>query len=141
MIASVLGCRAASSFKFCARERCVGYIGRENARLIFLSLMRAADDIGRGERFDVPDLMEQVRTEQRFLRFFEGHTRVPAVGQMGSLAIAKTVLPGRKGPAISEGARLSADEVVHHDQRANLATDYIGIRGSSQRLIERAALI
>ena len=40
--------------------------------------------------------MEQVRTEQRFLRFFEEHTSVPAVGQMGSLAITKTVLPGAK---------------------------------------------
>ena len=66
--------------------------------------MRAANDIGRGERFDVANLMEQVRTEQRFLRFFEEQTSVPAVGQMGSLAIAKTVFSGRKGPAIREGA-------------------------------------
>jgi hypothetical protein len=66
--------------------------------------MRAAHDIGRGERFDVADLMEQVRTEQCSLRFFEEDARVPAVGQMGSLAVAKAVLPRRKGPAVSEGA-------------------------------------
>jgi hypothetical protein len=66
--------------------------------------MRAAYDIGRGERFDVADLMEQVRTEQCPLRFFEEDAGVPAVGQMGSLAVAKAVLPRRKGPAVSEGA-------------------------------------
>ena len=54
--------------------------------------MRAAYDIGRGERFDVADLMEQVRTEQCSLRFFEEDASVPAVGQMGSLAVAKAVL-------------------------------------------------
>ena len=66
--------------------------------------MRAPHDIGRGERFDVADLMEQVRTEQCSLRFFEEDASVPAVGQMGSLALAKAVLPRRKGPAVSEGA-------------------------------------
>jgi hypothetical protein len=48
--------------------------------------------------------MEQVRTEQCSLRFFEEDASVPAVGQMGSLAVAKAVLPRRKGPAVSEGA-------------------------------------
>jgi hypothetical protein len=67
-------------------------------------LMRAAHDIGRGERFEVADLMEQVRTEECSLRFFEEDTSVPAVGQMGSLAVTKAVLPRRKGPAVSEGA-------------------------------------
>src|SRR5271169_1890567 len=84
---------------------CVGHILREDARLIFLHrLMRAAHDIGRAKRFDVPVLMEQVRTEQCSLRFFKEDASVPAVGQMGSLAIAKAVLPRRKGPAVSEGA-------------------------------------
>ena len=39
---------------------------RKDARLIFLHrLMRAAHDIGRGERLDVAILMEQIRAEQR----------------------------------------------------------------------------
>jgi hypothetical protein len=42
--------------------------------------MRAAHDIGRGERFDVAVQMEQVRTEQCSLRFFEEDASVPAVG-------------------------------------------------------------
>src|SRR5258706_16428636 len=78
---------------------------RKDARLIFLHrLMRAAHDIGRGERFDVSDLMEQVRTEQCSLRFFEEDASVPAVGQMRGPAVAKSVLPRCKGPTVSEGA-------------------------------------
>jgi hypothetical protein len=49
--------------------------------------MRAAHDIGRGERLDVAGLMEQVRAEQRLLRFFEEYAGVPAVRQMRRLAI------------------------------------------------------
>jgi hypothetical protein len=55
--------------------------------------MRAPHDIGRGERFDVADLMEQVRTEQCSLRFFEEDASVPAVGQMGSL-VSSLLLSG-----------------------------------------------
>ena len=81
MMASVLGFRSASFFKFCAVSGVYGHILRKNARLIFLHrLMRAAHDIGRGERFDVADLMEQVRTEQCSLCFFEEDASVPAVG-------------------------------------------------------------
>jgi hypothetical protein len=57
--------------------------------------------------------MEQVRTEQRFLRLFEERAGVPAVGQMGSLAIAKTVLPGREGCAIGKGPWRCVHEVAH----------------------------
>lgn len=46
--------------------------------------MRASNHIGRRERFAIASLMEQVRTEQRFLRFFKEHTSVPAVGQSRS---------------------------------------------------------
>ncbi len=60
---------------------------------------------------------------------------------MGSLAIAKTVLPGRKGPAIGEGARLPADEVVHVHEGSNLAADHISIGRGGQPLIERSALV
>ena len=62
MMASVLDFRSASFFTFGVWR--AGHILRENARLIFFQrLMRAARDIGRGERFDVAVLMEQVRTE------------------------------------------------------------------------------
>src|SRR5580658_2903965 len=60
---------------------------------------------------------------------------------MGSLAIAKSVLPGRKRRAIREGAWLPADEVGHVHKGANLAADHIGIGCSSQPLIERTALV
>jgi transcriptional regulator with GAF, ATPase, and Fis domain len=80
--------------------------------------MRAANDIGSGERFDLADMMEQVRAERRFLRFFEKHTRVPAVGQMGSLAIAKTVLPGCKDCAIRKSPWRFVHEVAHVDEGA-----------------------
>jgi hypothetical protein len=69
-------------FQVLCGECCVGHILRENARLIFLQrLIRAAHDIGGGERFDVADLMEQVRTEQCSLRFFEEDASVPTVGR------------------------------------------------------------
>jgi hypothetical protein len=78
MMASVLGFRSASFFTFGVWR--VGHILRENARLIFFQrLIRAARDIGRGERFDVAAPMEQVRIEQCSLRFFEEDS-VPAVG-------------------------------------------------------------
>ena len=55
---------SASFFKFCAVSGVYGTYSARMPRLIFLHrLMRAADDIGRGERFDVADLMEQVRTQ------------------------------------------------------------------------------
>jgi len=74
-------------------------MGRAKCLTFLQRLMRAANNIG--ERFEVASLMEQVRTEERLFRFFEEHT---TVGQMGSLARAKTVLPGRKGPASGDGA-------------------------------------
>ena len=74
-------------------------MGRAKCLTFLQRLMRAANNIG--ERFEVASLMEQVGTEKRLFRFFEEHT---AVGQMGSLATAKTVLPGRKGPASGDGA-------------------------------------
>ncbi len=67
-------------------------------------MTRAAHDIGTRQGFDVASLMEQVRTEQRSLRFFEEDAGVPAVGQMGSPAVAKAVSPCRKGPAVSKSA-------------------------------------
>ncbi|HUO33020.1 MAG TPA: hypothetical protein VMU80_27650 [Bryobacteraceae bacterium] len=76
-------------------------MGRAKCLTFLQRLMRAANNIGIGERFEVASLMEQVRTEERLSRFFEEHT---TVRQMGSLARAKTVLPGRKGPASGDGA-------------------------------------
>jgi hypothetical protein len=60
--------------------------------------MRAAHDIGRGDRFNVADLVEQVRTEQCSLCLFEEDASVPAVGQMRSPAVLKSVLPVAKAP-------------------------------------------
>jgi hypothetical protein len=142
MMASVLGFRSASFFKFSSVSGVVGHISRENSRLIFLQrLMRAANDIGRRERFEVAGLLEQVRTKQRFLSFLEEHASVPAVRQVRSLAVAKGVLAGQKGRAIRHGMRFSSSEVVHHHEGANMAADHIGIGRSSQPLIERSALV
>jgi len=85
-------------------QRSVRHIGGQNAGLIFLQRpIRAANNVRRGEWFDVAGLMKQIRTEQRSLRFLEEHSGVLAVGQMRSLAIAEAEFPGRKGLAISEG--------------------------------------
>ena len=55
------GLQVGELFQVPCGEWGVGHILRENAGLLFLQrLMRAAHDIGRGERFDVADLMKQV---------------------------------------------------------------------------------
>src|SRR5579862_6442495 len=83
-------------------EGCVRDILGKDTRLIFLHrLMRAAHNIANGKRFDVADLMEQVRTEQCSLRFFEEDASVPPVGQMRSPAVAKSILPRRKGSPLA----------------------------------------
>src|SRR5579862_7646755 len=99
------GLKVGELFQVLRGEWCVRDILRKDARLIFLHRpTRAAHYIGRGERFGVADLMEQVRTEQCSLRFFEQNAGVPAVGQMRGPAVAKPVLPRFKTPTVSEGA-------------------------------------
>jgi len=104
-------------------------------------LTRAANDIGRGERFDVAHMIGTGRTEQCSLRFFKENASVPAVGQMGSLAVAKAELPRHKSLAVSEAACLPTNEVVHVHEGANLAADHIGLGRGSQPIIERPALV
>jgi hypothetical protein len=66
------GIQVGELFEVLRGECGVGHILGENAGLILLErLMAAAHDIGRGERFDVADLMEQVRTKECSLRFLE----------------------------------------------------------------------
>jgi hypothetical protein len=122
------GLHVGELFQVLRGEWCVRDILRKDARLILLHrLMRAAHDIGRGERFDAADSMEQVRTEQCSLRFFEEDASVPAVGQMRSPAEAKSVLPRCKGPTVSERAWLTANDVVHVHECTHLASDFIGL--------------
>jgi hypothetical protein len=57
------GLQVGELFQVLRGEWCVGNIIRKDARLKLLHrLMRAPHDIGRGERFDVAHVMEQVRT-------------------------------------------------------------------------------
>src|SRR6266436_412795 len=81
-------------FQVLPGEWCVRDVLRKVTCLIFLHrLTRAAHDIGGGDRFNVADLVEQVRTEQCSLCLFEEDASVPAVGQMRSPAVLKSVLP------------------------------------------------
>jgi hypothetical protein len=60
---------------------------------------------------------------------------------MGGLAVAKAVLSRGKGRAVSEAARVTANEVVQVHHGANLAADYIGVGSRGQPIMERAAFI
>src|SRR5258708_28995364 len=130
------GLQVREFFQVLPGEWCVRDILRKDTCLIFLHrLMRAAHDIGRGERFDVAHLMEQVRTEQCSLCLFEEDASVPAVGQMRSPAVAKSVLSCSKSSAISQTARLSASEVVHANECADLAADNVRIECCPQPFV------
>jgi hypothetical protein len=82
------GLQVREFFQVLPGEWCVRDILGEDTHLIFLHrLMRAAHDIGRGDRFNIADLVEQVRTEQCSLCLFEEDASVPAVGQIRSPAV------------------------------------------------------
>src|SRR5581483_11666026 len=73
-------------------QRGVRNIIRKNSCLVsFHGLIGTTNHILRGQRLDIAGLMEQVRTEQGFLCFFEERSRVPPVRQMGCLAVAEAV--------------------------------------------------
>src|SRR5580704_3197298 len=83
-------------FEILRGKRRVRNVLRQNARLEGLHrFIRAAHDIFGRNRLDVTVLMEKVRAEQGFLGFLKKHACVPAVWQMGSVAIAVAELARR----------------------------------------------
>src|SRR5271156_2863649 len=103
--------------------------------------MRASDDIFGSNRRAVTGLVEQVRAEQRPLGFLKKHPRIPAVRQMGCLAIAEAELARRKHFSVSKRASFAANKVVHADPRADLTANHVRLGRHAQPLVQRATLI
>lgn len=116
MMASVFRFQLSKLFEVPCGERRVRNLFRQDTRLVGLHrFIRAADDIVGSNRLNVTGLVEHVRAEQRFLGLFKKQACVPAVRQMGRLAIAEAELARRKRFAVGKRAGFAANKVIGAD--------------------------
>src|SRR5579872_4430011 len=97
--------------------------------------MRAAHNVAIGKRFDVAHLVEQVGTEKCSVRFLKKDARVPAVRQMRSPAVTKSILSGTKSFAIGQSVRVPTSEVIDANDCADLAANNIRVKGCGQPFV------
>ena len=101
----------------------------------------ASRDVGGRDRFEVADLVQQVRAQQHAVGLLEQHAGVPAVRQMRRGHEAEPVATRLEPLVDAQRTRRAVREVVDVDHRADDADDRGRLGGNRQPLVERAALV
>jgi hypothetical protein len=104
-------------------------------------LLPAAENIGVGHRFDLADLVKQVRAEQHAIALLEEHARIPPVRQVGRRHPPEPMTAGLDHLARCQAARRAVAEVFEIHRGAQLAAGRLCIRRNREPLVERSALV
>ena len=102
---------------------------------------RRPDQVRRGDRLDIAEVMKEVGAEKRLARLLEQHTRIPAVRDVRRAIEPVAILAGSEDVFGRHAARRADGEVIHADELANESADGLGLGRNLKPIIERADFV
>ena len=98
---------------------------------------RRPDQVGRGDRLDIAEVVKEIGAEKRLVGLLEQHTRIPTVRDGGRAIEPVAILASSEDVFGRHATRRAYGEIIHAHELA----DGLGLGRNLKPIIERADFI
>jgi len=102
---------------------------------------RRPNQVGRGDRLEIAEVMKEIGAEKRLARLLEQHTRIPSMRDVRRAIEPVAILASSQDVLRRHAARRADGEIVHAHELANESANWLGLGRKLKPIIERADFV